>query len=117
MGLERERGRGWRYVEEHRMGTETGEGTRNESSSGKGNGDKDGDVNRTKTKSRRGEERRRTAKKQTRIVKAIKHFHSARLVISADRRWRLQAPDSSARKARCLNEHIAQRGSMYEGRK
>ena len=109
MGFKREPGRGWKFVEEHRMGTGTGEGTRNESSRGKGNSDKDGDVNRTKTKSRRGEERRRTAKKQTSIVETIKYFHSARLVISADRRWRLQAPDSSARKTRCLNKHIAQR--------
>ena len=32
----------------------------------------------------------------------IKHFHSACVIISADRGWRLRAPDSSVRKARCL---------------
>ena len=39
----------------------------------------------TRTGSRRAEERRRNARNQTRIVDAIRHFHSACIVISADR--------------------------------
>ena len=39
-----------------------------------------------------------------------RHFHSARVTISADRGWRFRAPDSSARKARCLYTYIVPRG-------
>ena len=39
-----------------------------------------------------------------------RHFHSARVVISADRDWCLRAPDSSLRKAGCLYTHIVPRG-------
>ena len=37
-------------------------------------------------------------------------LHSARVTISADRGWRLRAPDSSVRKARCLYKRIVPRG-------
>ena len=40
----------------------------------------------------------------------IKHFHSVRIVIYAGREWRLRAPDSSVRKARCLYTRIVPRG-------
>ena len=39
------------------------------------------------------------------------HFYSARATISADRGWRLRAPDSSVRKARCLYTRIVVTGS------
>ena len=39
-----------------------------------------------------------------------RHFHSARVTISPDRGWRLRAPDSSVRKARCLYTRIVPRG-------
>ena len=38
------------------------------------------------------------------------HFHFARVTISEDRGWRLRAPDSSVRKARCLYTRIVPRG-------
>ena len=38
------------------------------------------------------------------------HFHSARVAISANRGWRLRAPDSSVRKARYLYTRIVRRG-------
>ena len=37
-------------------------------------------------------------------------LHSARVTISADRGWRLRAPDSFVRKARCLYTNIVPRG-------
>ena len=43
MGWERGRGRLWRPVDEHRMGTENGDG--NDKSSGDGNGDENGSGN------------------------------------------------------------------------
>ena len=36
-------------------------------------------------------------------------FHSAYVIISADRGWRLRAPDSSVRKARCLYTRLVPR--------
>ena len=36
-------------------------------------------------------------------------FHSARVTISADRRWHLRAPESSVRKVRCLYKRIVPR--------
>ena len=39
-----------------------------------------------------------------------RHFHSARTTISADRGWRLRAPDSSASKVRCPYTRIVPRG-------
>ena len=39
-----------------------------------------------------------------------RYFHSARDIISADRGWRLQALDSSVRKARCLYTRVVPRG-------
>ena len=46
-----------------------------------------------------------------------RHFHSARVTISADTGWRLRAPDSSVRKDRCLYTRIVPRGVTWsEGR-
>ena len=39
-----------------------------------------------------------------------RHVHSVRVTISADREWRLRAPDSSDRKARCLHKRNVSRG-------
>ena len=39
-----------------------------------------------------------------------RHFHSARVTISADRGWRLRAPDSPVRKARRLYKRIVPGG-------
>ena len=39
-----------------------------------------------------------------------RHFHFARVIISADRGWRLRVPDSSVRKVRCLYTRIVPRG-------
>ena len=45
-----------------------------------------------------------------------RHFHSVRFTISADRGWRLRAPDSSVRKARCLNTERGRSGNRNGGR-
>ena len=78
-GREREWGRGWKSVDEHRMGTGTGTGTgtRAVAEMGTGTG--------TRTGSWRAEERRRNARDRTIVEDAIRHFHSARVTISADR--------------------------------
>ena len=39
-----------------------------------------------------------------------RHFHSASVIISADRGWCLRTPGSSIRKARCLYTRIVPRG-------
>ena len=39
-----------------------------------------------------------------------RHFHSACVIIYADREWCLRAPDSSVRKARCLYTRLVPRG-------
>ena len=51
----------------------------------------------TRMKSGRVEERQRTTIKHIRVADAIRHFHSARVIISADRRWCLRPPQCSAR--------------------
>ena len=51
----------------------------------------------------------KTGRNRTRVLDAIRHFHSARAIISADKGWLLQTPDGSARKARCLYTYIAPR--------
>ena len=80
MGRERRRIRGWRLVDEHRIGTGTGAGTETravaEMATGTG----------TRAGSRRVEQRRISAKKRTKVVDAIRHFHSAHVIISAARR-------------------------------
>ena len=43
------------------------------------------------------------------VVDAIRHFYSARVIISADRGQRLRAPDSSVRKAWYLYTRTASR--------
>ena len=86
------------------MGAEMGAGTETRAIVKMGTG------KRTRTGSGRAGGGRRSARKRTRVVDAIRHFHSARVVISADTGWRLRAPDSSVRKARCLNTRIAPRG-------
>ena len=87
-------------------GNGDGSGDGNESSSGDGNGDEDGNEDG----SREGGEESKKRKNRTMTVDAIRHFHSVRVIISADRGWRLGAPDSSVRKARCLYTGIAPRG-------
>ena len=72
------------------MGTGTGAGTETRTVAEMG----------TRTDSDRVEERRRSARSRSRIVNAIERFYSARVIISADRGWRLRAPDSSVRKGR-----------------
>ena len=52
---------------------------------------------------------RRTGRNRTRVLDAIRHFHSPRAVISADKECLLRTPDGSARKVRCLYTHIAPR--------
>ena len=64
----------------------------------------------THTGSGRTVKSRRSARNRTKVVDAIKHFHSARVIISADKGWRLRAPDSSVRMTRCLYTRIAPRG-------
>ena len=94
-----ERGRGWRPVDKHMMETGAGTETRVVAEIGTG----------TRTGSGRVEVRRRSARNRTRIVDAIRHFHSSSVIISADRGWRLRGPDSPVRKARCLYTRIAPR--------
>ena len=88
MGQERQRGRGCRPVEEHRMKMVTG----------------------TRTGSGRAEERRMSAINRSRLVDANRPVHSARVIISADRGWRLRALDSSVCNTRGLYMHIKPRG-------
>ena len=86
------------------MGTGTGAGmeTRAVEEMGTGTG--------TKTGSGRAEERRGNARNHIKIADAISQLHSARVITSADRGWRLRVPDSPVRKARCLYTRIAPRG-------
>ena len=44
------------------------------------------------------------------ILMYSRPFHFARVIISVDREWRLRAPDSSVRKARCLYTRNVPRG-------
>ena len=112
-GWERERGRGWRPVDEDRMGTGTGAGGEvRESSSGDGNRGEDGkngDGNESRIGEGGGEVKKRK-KPHKRVVDAFRYFHSARVIISADKGWRLRAPDSSVRKVQCLYTRIAPTG-------
>ena len=64
----------------------------------------------TRTRSGRTEKRRISARNRLSLADAISPFHSARVIISADRGWRLRAPDSSVRIARCLYTYIEPRG-------
>ncbi|CAN0152579.1 unnamed protein product, partial [Ascophyllum nodosum] len=93
----------WRKTKERKMGA--GTATRAVET-----GKKMGTGTGTRTAPRRLEERRRSARNHTTVVDAIRHFHSARVIISADKGWRLCARDSSVRKARCLYTRIALRG-------
>ena len=87
-------------------GTQEGNGDRsgdgNESGSKKGNDDEDGnmDGNEDRIKEGGGEGKHRI--KLHKSCRAIRHFHSAHVIISTDSRRRLRAPDIYARKARCL---------------
>ena len=69
----------------------------------------------TRTGSRRVDERRRRARNHTRVVDAIRHFHPTRVIISVNRGWHLQAPDSSAHKARCLYTFERREGANGAG--
>ena len=110
-----------------RAGTGTGTGVETRGRTQHENGDGSGDKNKssvvemgtgtmmrtgtgTRTGSRRVEERWRSARNHTRVVDAMRKFHSARAIISADKGWRLRAPDSFLRKARCPYTRIAPRG-------
>ena len=57
-----------------------------------------------------GEEAKKRKKPHDNIIDVIRYFLSARVIISADKGWRLRAPDSSVRKARRLYRRIAPRG-------
>ena len=103
-------GAGWRPVDEHRMETGTGAGTGTRAVAQVGRGTRIGTGTGIRTGSGRAEKRRRNARNHTRVVDMIKHFHSACVIISADRVWRLRAPDSSVRKARCLYTHTRSEG-------
>ena len=92
------------------MGTGTGAGTETRAVAEMGTGTRMGTGTGTGTGLGREEKRRISARNRIRIVDAIRHFHSARIIISADRGWRLRAPDSSVRKARCLYMRIAPKG-------
>ena len=65
----------------------------------RGGGGGGGEEGRGRGTWRRGEE-----------AQEIRYFHSARVVISADKGWRLQTPDNFVCKARCLYTHIATAG-------
>ena len=97
-------------MNEHRMGTRTGTGTEARAVAEMETGTRMGTGTETRTGSEVAEERRRSARNFTRIVDATRHFPSARAIISADRGWRLRAPNSSVRKVRCLYTCIAPRG-------
>ena len=102
----RERGRG---RNENKDGLETRGRTQdgncdwsrygNEGSSGDGNRDTVGNVDGNEDDVGEGGGRRRSTRNYTRAVDVIKHFHSARAILSADSVYRLRASDSSARKA------------------
>ena len=83
-------------------GVEEDEGTQN------GNGDGSGDGNESSRGNGNGIAE---GGGEVREVDVIRHFHSVRVIISADRGWRLRAPGSSVRKARCLYTFIAPRGA------
>ena len=95
---------------EHKMGTGTGAGTEIRALAEMGTGTRVGTGTGTRTGSGRAEERRRSARNRIRVVDTIRHFHSARVIISAERGWPLRAPDNSVRNARCLYTRIALRG-------
>ena len=59
---------------------------------------------------REGGEEAKHIKKPHERYRRDQELSFARVILSADRGWRLRAPDSSARKARCLYTHIAPRG-------
>ena len=84
-GAERGRGREWRPVDEHAIGTGTEAGTETRAVVEVGTGTKMGTGTRTRTRSERAKERPRSARNRTRTVNAIRHFYSARVIISADR--------------------------------
>ena len=96
-------------VDEDRMGTRTGEGTETGAVAEMGTGTRMRTGTGTRTGSGRAKEMRRSARNRTSVVDAVRHFHSARIIISTDRGWRLWAPDSSVRKARCQYTRIAPR--------
>ena len=79
-----------------------GSGGGNEKSNGNRNGDGDRNVNRNNDEIREGGGDVKTGRNRTRVLDAIRHFYSARAIISADKGWLLRTPDGSARKACCL---------------
>ena len=97
-------------VEDNRMGMGMGAGTETRVLAEVGTGTRMGTGTETMTRSVRDEVRRSCARNLTNVADAIRHFPSARVIISADRGWRLRAPDSCVRKARYLYTHIAPRG-------
>ena len=89
------------------MGTGMGTGTETRAVVEMGRGMRMGTGKGTRTGSGRVEQGRRSARDRTIVIGTIKHFHSARVIISADRGCRFRAFDSSVRKARWLNTWIA----------
>ena len=104
------RGRGRRPVDDHRIGTGTGTGTETRAVVEIGTGMKMGTGTGTRTGSGRVDEKRRSARNRTIIVDTIRHFYSVRVIISADREYRLRSSDSPVRKALCLYARIVPRG-------
>ena len=112
-------------MQQHHTHTEMGTGVEirgrtqdaNEDGSGDAKESSIGDENRAmvetgsgmKTGLGRMEERRRSARNRTRVADAVRHIHSAHVIISADREGHLRAPDSSVCKVRCLYTRIAPR--------
>ena len=70
-GMGRERERGWRPANEHRMGTGTGAGTETRAVAEIGTGTRMGTGTATRTGSGRVEESRKSARHRTRVVDAM----------------------------------------------
>ena len=81
------------------MGTGTGARAVTRAVAEMGSATRMGTWTRSRNQSGSAEEGRRTAIIRIIVVDATWHFHSARLIIFADRGY-FRAPDSSARKAR-----------------
>ena len=84
-GRERGRGRRWRFVDVYRMGTGRGAGTETRAVVNMGRGTRMVTETGTRTESGSAEEWPRSAKQRRIVVDTIRHFHSARVIISADR--------------------------------
>ena len=79
-------------MDEHRMGTGTGAGTKTRVVAEMTTDTRMGTGTGTWTGGRRAEEKRASARNRSRAGDVIRHFHSARVIIFADRGRRLRAP-------------------------